>query len=84
MAYPYTYHDYEEQADDAARLTRLRKHLGEVGQQITAEISKDGYSAQYTALVNYRKQLLDRLTQLEQSAGAMNAGGLSDVRFADD
>lgn len=84
MAFPYTYHDYEEQPDDASRLARLRQHLSEVGQQITAEISKDGLSAQYGALVNYRKQLLDRLTQLESSVGALNAGGISNIRFVDD
>lgn len=55
----YTYHDWQQQTDPAARLTRLRQHLAEVSALISASISANGSSRSASDLRQYWKDLTE-------------------------
>lgn len=53
----YTYHDWQQQTDPAARLARLRLHLAEVSAAITAAVSANGSSRSASDLRQYWQDL---------------------------
>lgn len=75
----YTYGDYESQSTDALRLARLRLHIAEVTQKISAATSGDGMSRDPSSLVTYMEQLQTRRRELESVTG--NYGGISQIKF---
>lgn len=80
----WQYHTFEEQSTDAARLAMLRQHLSEVSAKISADVASDGQSRSTQGLIQYRKDLVERMAQLERDAGiAGRAGGRSYLRLRD-
>jgi len=82
MTTPWTYHAFEEEATDSARLTMLRRHITEVNAKMNADISASGYSRSTSTLQQYLKELHDRRKELEASAGMASNGGTSFARRA--
>lgn len=81
----YTYHDFEEQANDAARLVRLRSHITEVNQKIQADVASDGHSRSASTLQAYLLSLQERRKELEVLAGAGNRSArVTHARFTRD
>lgn len=82
----WTYHDYEEQTSDTARLTRLRLHIGEVSAAMTADVTADGKSRSAGNLRAYLADLQTRRRELERSSGtgaSAPAAALVDFRGGD-
>lgn len=73
----WTYHDFEEQTDDSARLTRLRQHITEVNQKIQSNMRTEAGEKENTHLVAYLRHLDGRRAQLEARVGTV---GRSDPR----
>ncbi len=65
----YTYHDWQQQTDPAARLTRLRQHLAEVSALISASISANGSSRSASDLERYWQRLTDEEKKLTDQYG---------------
>jgi hypothetical protein len=66
----WTYADYETQTTDTDRLLRLRLHMAEVSDQITADITAGGGKSRSSAsLTTYRAMLAERLQELERRTG---------------
>ena len=68
----YTYADWITQADNATRLTRLRLHIQEVSEAMTAGMTADGVSVNPSNLGQY----YDMLTKREESLGASNSNNM--------
>lgn len=78
----WTYSDFEQQSTDALRLTRLRLHLAEVENAISANVASQGHSRSSDPNFNLLQLLYARLDKLETSrAGTRSAGGLSRFVF---
>lgn len=74
----WTYSDFEQQSTDSARLTRLRLHLEEVADAISANVASQGHSRSSDPNFNYWSELNRRREVLETSrAGTRSSGGLS-------
>ena len=69
MASDWTYSDWIEQSDRATRLDRLRKHIREVSDAITARTASGGTTYDPAPLREYHQQLLEQERQLAASAG---------------
>lgn len=77
----WTYSDWRQQATDADKLTRLRLHLQEVTDAITAEVAGGGMSKStnsYRSLLDYL-QGEERILEARAGGGPM-ASGINYVR----
>jgi len=63
----YTYSDYITlDADTVAQEDRLRLHIKEVSDQITADVAKGPSSRSTSRLMDYRSELLQELKELRE------------------
>ncbi len=76
----WAYADYESQASDADRLSRLRLHIDEVSAKISAAVSDGPASRSTDGLVNYLTTVLTPRRQELERRTASAAGRHSLVR----
>lgn len=69
----WSYQDYESQSTNAARLTRLRLHIGEVSAYIGVDMSSAAGSVSHGGLTQYLQMLSKRRAELEQLTGAYDS-----------